>query len=129
MLDQFVNKEFPRIAISVDMLDTGIDVREIVNLVFAKPVFSFTKFWQMIGRGTRILEPEKIKPWCKVKEKFLIIDCWENFEYFQMNPTGKIDKPTKPMPVSLFEIKLEKLHAAELNGNAALVKDCLRKLR
>jgi len=129
LLDQFVNKEFPRIAISVDMLDTGIDVREIVNLVFAKPVFSFTKFWQMIGRGTRILEPEKIKPWCKVKEKFLIIDCWENFEYFQMNPTGKIDKPTKPMPVRLFEIKLEKLNAAELNGNAVIVKDCIRKLR
>jgi len=62
LLDQFTNKDMPRVAISVDMLDTGIDVREIVNLVFAKPVFSYTKFWQMIGRGTRLLEPTKIKP-------------------------------------------------------------------
>ncbi len=48
----------PRVAISVDMLDTGIDVREVVNLVFAKPVYSYTKFWQMIGRGTRILDDD-----------------------------------------------------------------------
>jgi len=73
LLDQFINKDFPRIAISVDMLDTGIDVRELVNLVFAKPVFSYTKFWQMIGRGTRLLEAKKIKPWCKEKDKFLIM--------------------------------------------------------
>ena len=60
-LDQFTNNDMPRIAISVDMLDTGIDIREIVNLVFAKPVYSYTKFWQMIGRGTRLLESNKIK--------------------------------------------------------------------
>jgi type I restriction enzyme, R subunit len=64
LLDQFTRSDMPRIAISVDMLDTGIDVREIVNLVFAKPVFSYTKFWQMIGRGTRLLEKHKIKAWC-----------------------------------------------------------------
>ena len=75
LLDQFTNKDMPRIAISVDMLDTGIDVREIVNLVFAKPVYSYTKFWQMIGRGTRLLEPAKIKPWCTKKGLFLILDC------------------------------------------------------
>ena len=68
LLDQFVSNDMPRIAISVDMLDTGIDVRELVNLVFAKPVYSYTKFWQMIGRGTRLLEPEKIKPWCTQKD-------------------------------------------------------------
>ena len=67
LLDQFTNNDMPRIAISVDMLDTGIDVREIVNLVFAKPVYSYTKFWQMIGRGTRLLENNKIKPWCTEK--------------------------------------------------------------
>ncbi len=60
LLDQFRNQDMPRIAISVDMLDTGIDVREIQNLVFAKPVYSYVKFWQMIGRGTRVLdEPAK----------------------------------------------------------------------
>jgi type I restriction enzyme R subunit len=129
LLDQFIDKDFPRIAISVDMLDTGIDVRELVNLVFAKPVFSYTKFWQMIGRGTRLLEPKKMKPWCKVKDKFLIIDCWENFEYFQMNPTGKIDKPSKPLPVRLFETKLQKLNLAESQDNAELVKNIIQKLK
>ncbi len=129
LLDQFINKDFPRIAISVDMLDTGIDVRELVNLVFAKPVFSYTKFWQMIGRGTRLLEAKKMKPWCKVKDKFLIIDCWENFEYFQMNPTGKIDKPSKPLPVRLFETKLQKLNLAESQDNTELVQNIIQKLK
>ncbi|HQQ87689.1 MAG TPA: type I restriction-modification enzyme R subunit C-terminal domain-containing protein, partial [Smithellaceae bacterium] len=129
LLDQYINKDFPRIAISVDMLDTGIDVRELVNLVFAKPVFSYTKFWQMIGRGTRLLEEKKIKPWCKVKDKFLIIDCWENFEYFQMNPAGKIEKPTVPMPVRLFGTKLEKINAAELKGKNALIEKTIKSLQ
>ncbi|MFZ2975912.1 MAG: DEAD/DEAH box helicase family protein [Candidatus Moraniibacteriota bacterium] len=129
LLDQFINKDFPRIAISVDMLDTGIDVRELVNLVFAKPVFSYTKFWQMIGRGTRLLEEKKIKPWCKNKDKFLIIDCWENFEYFQMNPTGKVDKPSKPIPVRLFETKLQKLNVAENQGNDEVVQSVIKKLK
>lgn len=89
LLHQFTNNDMPRIALSVDMLDTGIDVREITNLVFAKPVYSYTKFWQMIGRGTRLLEPEKIKPWCTKKDSFLILDCWDNFEYFKLNPREK----------------------------------------
>jgi type I restriction enzyme, R subunit len=129
LLDQFTNNDFPRIAISVDMLDTGIDVRELVNLVFAKPIFSYTKFWQMIGRGTRLLEPKKMKPWCKEKDKFLIIDCWENFDYFQMNPTGKVDKPTKPIPVRLFEAKLQKLNIAETEQESDVVKTTAQKLR
>lgn len=129
LLDQFINKDFPRIAISVDMLDTGIDVRELVNLVFAKPVFSYTKFWQMIWRGTRLLEPTKIKPWCKEKDKFLIIDCWENFDYFEMNPTGRIDKTSKPIPVRLFETKLEKLNIAESQNNDQIIKATIQKLQ
>ena len=129
LLDQFVNKDFPRIAISVDMLDTGIDVREIVNLVFAKPIFSYTKFWQMIGRGTRLLEPKKLKPWCKTKDKFLIIDCWENFEYFQMNPNGKIDKDSKPLPVRLFESRLEKLKLALSKNDTDLVRTTIQKIK
>lgn len=129
LLDQFINKDFPRIAISVDMLDTGIDVRELVNLVFAKPVFSYTKFWQMIGRGTRLLESNKIKPWCTKKDKFLIMDCWENFDYFQMNPIGKTDKPSKPIPVRLFETRLEKINAAELQNKTKIVEDTIKKLQ
>ena len=129
LLDQFINNDFPRVAISVDMLDTGIDVRELVNLVFAKPVFSLTKFWQMIGRGTRLLEPKKMKPWCKQKDKFLIMDCWENFEYFQMNPTGKVDRPSKPIPVRLFETKLEKLLLAQSQNNNELLTNTINKLK
>ena len=52
LLDQFKNQDMPRVAISVDMLDTGVDVREVVNLVFAKPVYSYVKFWQMINEDS-----------------------------------------------------------------------------
>lgn len=116
LLDQFTNRDMPRVAISVDMLDTGIDVREITNLVFAKPVYSYTKFWQMVGRGTRLLEESKIKPWCTEKDVFLILDCWDNFEYFKLNPKGKELKSQTPLPVRLFALRVEKLGlAVELN--------------
>ena len=129
LLDQFVNKNFPRIAISVDMLDTGLDVRELVNLVFAKPVFSYTKFWQMIGRGTRLLEPKKIKPWCKTKEKFLIIDCWGNFDYFKIEPGGKTEKQSIPLPVRLFLTRLQKLTLAQSLTMTPVVEDCIAQLK
>ena len=112
LLDQFTNQDMPRVAISVDMLDTGIDVREIVNLCFAKPVYSYTKFWQMIGRGTRLLEPAKAKPWCLEKQIFLIMDCWDNFEYFKLTPEGKKIDPGLPLPVRLFGIRLDKIETA-----------------
>ncbi|MDO9510133.1 MAG: DEAD/DEAH box helicase family protein [Bacteroidales bacterium] len=116
LLDQFTHNDMPRVALSVDMLDTGIDIRELTNLVFAKPVYSYTKFWQMIGRGTRLLESEKIKPWCTTKDEFLILDCWDNFEYFKINPRGKEIKPQIPLPVRLFGVRLEKIEkAVELN--------------
>ncbi len=129
ILDRFKTEDMPRIAISVDMLDTGIDVLEIVNLVFAKPVFSYTKFWQMIGRGTRILSPEKIKPWCPHKDKFLIMDCWENFEYFKMKPKGKEPSPTRPLPVRLFEARIEKLIAANEASKTEIVDKVKIELR
>lgn len=129
LLDQFINMDFPRIAISVDMLDTGIDCRELVNLVFAKPVFSYTKFWQMIGRGTRLLEPKKMKPWCTQKDKFLIMDCWDNFDYFQMNPKGKTEKLSKPIPVRLFETKLEKLRYSREIGNAEITDKMVEQIK
>lgn len=112
LLDQFTNNDMPRIAISVDMLDTGIDVREIVNLVFAKPIYSYTKFWQMVGRGTRLLETKKPKPWCLEKDVFLILDCWDNFEYFKLNPKGKELKAQLPLPVRLVGLRIDKIEKA-----------------
>jgi len=112
LLAQFTNNDLPRIALSVDMLDTGIDIREVVNLVFAKPVYSYTKFWQMIGRGTRLLEAHKIKPWCTTKDKFLILDCWDNFEYFKLNPKGREPVSQIPLPVRFFGIRLDKIEKA-----------------
>jgi type I restriction enzyme R subunit len=129
LLDQFVSNDMPRIAISVDMLDTGIDVRELVNLVFAKPVYSYTKFWQMIGRGTRLLEPEKIKPWCTQKDNFLILDCWDNIEYFKLNPRGKELKAQIPLPVRLFGVRLEKIEEAQTQGNSEIVNKEVQKIR
>ena len=129
LLDQFTNNDMPRIAISVDMLDTGIDVREIVNLVFAKPVYSYTKFWQMVGRGTRLLETSKPKPWCVDKDVFLILDCWDNFEYFKLNPKGKELKPQLPLPVKLVGLRLEKIEAANDAGLGDIAAREVAKLR
>ncbi|MDF2448084.1 MAG: Type site-specific deoxyribonuclease [Bacteroidota bacterium] len=129
LLDQFTNNDMPRIAISVDMLDTGIDVRELVNLVFAKPVYSYTKFWQMIGRGTRLLEPTKMKSWCTEKNIFLILDCWDNFEYFKLNPRGKEATTTLPLPVRLFGIRLDKIEKAQELNEVEIVTKEIVKLR
>ncbi|MBK5194456.1 MAG: DEAD/DEAH box helicase family protein [Proteiniphilum sp.] len=129
LLDQFVHNDMPRIAISVDMLDTGIDVRELVNLVFVKPVYSYTKFWQMIGRGTRLLESEKIKPWCTQKDNFLIVDCWDNFEYFKLNPRGKELKGQIPLPVRLFGVRLEKIDEAQTQSKSEIVIKEVQKIR
>ena len=129
LLDQFTNNDMPRVAISVDMLDTGIDVREIVNLVFAKPVYSYTKFWQMVGRGTRLLEASKPKPWCTDKDVFLVLDCWDNFEYFKLNPKGKELKPQLPLPVRLVGLRLDKIEKANDSGRAAIAAREIAKLR
>lgn len=124
LLDQFKHNNMPRVAISVDMLDTGVDIRELVNLVFAKPVFSYTKFWQMIGRGTRLLEPTAMKPWCAEKDDFLILDCWDNFEYFKINPKGKEGKPQIPLPVRYAKIRLTKIQTAlELGKDSIAIKE------
>lgn len=128
LLDQFTNNDMPRIAISVDMLDTGIDVREIVNLVFAKPVYSYTKFWQMIGRGTRLLETSKSKPWCIEKDAFLILDCWDNFEYFKLQPKGKELKPQLPLPVRLVGLRLDKIEKAIDTSQYAIAQREISKL-
>ncbi len=83
LIDAFSDpKKLPQIAISVDMLDTGIDVPEVLNLVFFKKVMSYAKFWQMIGRGTRLC-PGLIDG--KDKTKFYIFDFCGNFEFFRMS--------------------------------------------
>jgi len=112
LLDQFKTQDMPRVAISVDMLDTGVDIPEVVNLVFAKPVFSYTKFWQMIGRGTRLLPAHRRRPWCAEKDRFFILDCWGNFEFFQMKPRGREAGGQVALPVRLFLARLDTLEAA-----------------
>ena len=113
----------------INMLDTGIDVREIVNLVFAKPVFSYTKFWQMIGRGTRLLEKNKLRAWCPEKDVFQIIDCWDNFDYFKLTPEGKEPKPQIPLPVRLAGIRIDKIEAAQALGHALVATKEIAALR
>lgn len=98
------------IAISVDMLDTGIDVPELVNLVFAKPVFSYVKFWQMIGRGTRLCD-DLFGPG-KHKREFLIFDHWGNFKYFEHEYQKEEPKDTKSLQQRLFEARLNLLRTA-----------------
>ncbi|NTV21526.1 MAG: DEAD/DEAH box helicase family protein [Chlorobium limicola] len=129
LLDQFKTCDMPRIAISVDMLDTGIDVLEIVNLVFAKPVYSYTKFWQMIGRGTRLLDLRNTKPWCTEKDVFLILDCWDNFEYFKLQPKGKELKPQLPLPVRLAGLRIDKIEKAIDLGQTQIAEREITKLR
>ena len=101
-IDEFSDPEkLPQIAISVDMLDTGIDVPEILNLVFFKKVLSKAKFWQMIGRGTRLCSGLLDG---KDKEKFYIFDFCGNFEFFRMSQ----GKPTANMVAlqgAIFHIK------------------------
>ncbi len=98
------------IAISVDMLDTGIDVPEVVNLVFAKPIKSYVKFWQMIGRGTR-LRKDLFGPG-RDKTEFLIFDHWQNFWFFDEKYKEAQPAPQKSLLQHLFEARVELLQAA-----------------
>ncbi len=103
-IDEFSDpKKMPQIAISVDMLDTGIDVPEVLNLVFFKKVMSKAKFWQMIGRGTRLcpalLDGED-------KQKFYIFDFCGNFEFFRMNK-GKSTANMVALQGAIFNLKFE----------------------
>lgn len=104
-----------RIAVSVDMLDTGIDVPECVNLVFAKPIKSKVKFWQMIGRGTRLCE-DLYGPG-KHKTHFLIFDHWANFEYFDENPEEDDVKQAKSLLQKLFEARVTLAQTALKKAN------------
>lgn len=103
--DFSVKEKWPQIAVSVDMLDTGVDVPEIVNLVFFKPVKSKIKFWQMIGRGTRL---------CKDlftigadKKEFYIFDYCRNFEFFSENPKGIEASSSVTLSEKIYRYKLD----------------------
>ena len=108
LLEIFVDKyeeHDPQIAVSVDMMDTGVDAPRVVNLVFFKQVKSSTKFWQMIGRGTRLC-PDLFGEG-KDKKHFVIFDYCENFEFFDINPDGIEGKLVRSLTQQIFEAKLE----------------------
>lgn len=106
LIVRFKNQEsLPQIAVSVDMLDTGIDVPEIVNLVFFKPVHSKIKFWQMIGRGTRLC-PDLYGPG-QNKKDFLIFDYYRNFEYFSVNADGAIPTKSTSVVATIFNLRTD----------------------
>lgn len=104
LIEKFELDDEFRIAVSVDMLDTGIDVPSVLNLVFFKPVKSKIKFMQMIGRGTRLC-PELIDG--KDKTHFLIFDYCGNFEYFDKHPGGSANTNGKSLSQRLFDVKLD----------------------
>lgn len=106
VIEQFeVPEKMPQIAISVDMLDTGIDVPEVLNLVFFKPVKSKIKFWQMIGRGTRLCKDLFGKGMDKAY--FYIFDCCKNFEFFEENARGIETSNAESLTEKIFNLKLD----------------------
>ncbi len=130
LITKFKKNNLPRIAISVDMLDTGIDVPEVVNLVFMKPVQSQIKLWQMIGRGTRnhaaCIYHERLPD--GKKTEFKIIDFWQND--FQKDAEGPV-QPLVPVLVSIFNTRLkifEQIALAKHLPDYAQVVDDLRSL-
>lgn len=107
IIDDFkIPNKPPYIAVSVDMMDTGIDVPECVNLVFFKKVHSKTKFWQMIGRGTRLCKDlnctDRIDGEYTDKRRFLIFDYCGNFEFFRENINGYESAETKSLTENIF---------------------------
>lgn len=107
VIDDFKRSDKPPfIAISVDMLDTGIDIPECVNLVFFKKIHSKTKFWQMIGRGTRLCKGlecvDEIDGEYTDKRRFLIFDYCGNFDFFRENVNGYETKETKSLTENIF---------------------------
>lgn len=135
LIDQFSDpKKLPQIAISVDMLDTGIDIPECLNLVFFKKVMSKAKFWQMIGRGTRLcpglLDGED-------KDKFYIFDFCGNFEFFRMS-NGKPTTLQIALQGAIFNLKARIVFKLQdlayqtpelIAFRKALVEDMVRKVQ
>ena len=134
-IDEFSDpKKLPQIAISVDMLDTGIDVPEVLNLVFFKKVMSKAKFWQMIGRGTRLC-PGLIDS--EDKSKFYIFDFCGNFEFFRMNK-GRPTANQMALQGAIFNLKAQIVYKLQdlqfqtddlIAFRKVLVEDMVRKVR
>ena len=130
---EFKNKQDIRIVVSVDMMDTGVDIPEVVNLVFFKKVLSKIKFWQMIGRGTRLCDDLKVISPSKSyferltndknrqlytsKQGFLIFDICNVFPFFKMNPDGKTDKSEQALSLyqKIFMQKVSLYKAMQYN--------------
>ncbi|MDO9080796.1 MAG: DEAD/DEAH box helicase family protein, partial [Desulfuromonadales bacterium] len=126
LIDKFYIKESdPIIAISVDMLDTGIDVPEIVNLVFFKLVRSKTKFHQMMGRGTRLCK-ELFGPGLD-KENFYVFDYCQNFEFFAENPEGIEGNSQESLGKKIFKQRLNLL--LHLQKTSATAGEGVQRLR
>lgn len=119
LIDNFSNAgKDPHIAISVDMLDTGIDILEVVNLVFFKLVRSKTKFWQMLGRGTRLCR-DLFGPG-KDKEFFYVFDYCQNLEFFTQDLPTTEGNLGEPLAKRLFKARLELV--GELDKKPAVEK-------
>ena len=134
-IDEFSDpKKLPQIAISVDMLDTGIDVPEVLNLVFFKKVMSKAKFWQMIGRGTRLCSALLDG---RDKEKFYIFDFCGNFEFFRMNK-GQSTANMIALQGAIFYLKAQMVSKLQdinyqteelIAFRQSLIEDMVRKVR
>jgi type I restriction enzyme, R subunit len=124
----FKTSDMPRIAISVDMLDTGVDVPEVMNLVFMRPVQSYIKLMQMIGRGTRSQETCKKLHWLPngKKTEFKIIDFWEND--FNKTPTAS-EAQELPILVRLFNTRLQILSGLLTQPTAADTQRVVKDVR
>ena len=138
---EFKNKQDIRIVVSVDMMDTGVDIPEVVNLVFFKRVLSKIKFWQMIGRGTRLcdkLSPiSPSKPYFErmtndssrqlyeAKQGFLIFDICNVFPFFKLNPDGKRDASDSALSLyqKIFMQKVALYKAMQTNYSSLCVED------
>ena len=143
IIDDFKQPESePRIAVSVDMMDTGIDVPECVNLVFFKKIRSKTKFWQMIGRGTRLAPNlicvDSINGEYTGKKYFMIFDYCGNFEYFRQKPNGFEGSDTKSLSENIFGKKIRLAVAMQesafaddsyQNWRQQLVTECNEQVR
>lgn len=134
LIDQFSNKDtMPQIAISVDMMDTGIDVPEVVNLVFFKAIKSRVKFWQMIGRGTR--KCPNLFGEGQDKKEFLVFDYGENMEFFRADKQIVEPKLPKSLTERLFNKKVELIYHLQGESEVQLkeyrqkwIDECVQKI-
>jgi type I restriction enzyme R subunit len=116
LIEEFSNPSSGlQIAISVDMLDTGIDIPEIVNLMIFKPVRSRTKFWQMVGRGTRLC-PDLFGPG-RNKENFWIFDCCQNLEFFLDGGGNAATSMPETLTAKLFKTRLSLIDTLDLQSS------------